>query len=551
MSFYPSFEYTAPQHEPVILRDYQFEAVWSIYEYFQKNDGNPLILMPTGTGKSLVIAGFIKQAMADFPGTRFLVLTHVKELLTQNFNELIKMWPNAPAGIFSAGLKSRDIDLDIIFGGIQSVANAVQKFGYRDIVFIDECHLLSPKAESTYQKVIAQLKRFNPKLKIIGLTATGFRLGLGMLTDGSGIFTDIALDLTTVECWNRFIAEGHLVPPIALKTAAVLDISNVGLIGDDYNKKQLEAAVDKDDINYAVTREFVRNGENRRCWLTFASGIAHAEHLAELQRSMGVNCAAIHTDMAPEERDRRYNAWLRGELRSVTNNNVLTTGVNNRMIDYIGMCRPTTSASLWVQMVGRGTRTFPGKLNCLVPDFARNAVKLGPVNDPCIPRKKGAGGGDPPIKLCDACGAYNHISARHCIQCGQPFEIKNKLHATPGDSELLRSDLPVTEMFGVVNATYVNHTSKKTGSMSIRIDYFCDNMKMYSEWINFSQEQNRLPLHKAHSWWRQRYNERNFPIPKTNDDALRVIYDYPPRRPSRLRIWTNKRYPEILGAVFE
>jgi len=195
-------------------RPYQEFAIGSLFSFFgTKRDGNPVIVMPTGTGKSIVIGGFIWQVMSTWPTQRIMMLTHVKELIAQNADKLHTMWPQAPLGIYSVGLKSRQSYYPITFAGIQSVVNLAPMFGHVDIIIIDECHTVSPNDDTSYQKFIADLKAINPNLRVIGLSATPYRLGLGMITEG-GIFTDIACDMTTLDAFNWFFDEGFLSPLI-------------------------------------------------------------------------------------------------------------------------------------------------------------------------------------------------------------------------------------------------------------------------------------------------------------------------------------------------
>ncbi|NDG48730.1 MAG: DNA helicase, partial [Rhodospirillales bacterium] len=103
------------------LRPYQRAAIEALYDYFAASDGNPLVVIPTAGGKSVVIAGFIREAIAAYAETRVLVLTHQRELISQNFMAMMRAWPEAPAGIYSAGLSRRDIRAQILFAGIQSI----------------------------------------------------------------------------------------------------------------------------------------------------------------------------------------------------------------------------------------------------------------------------------------------------------------------------------------------------------------------------------------------------------------------------------------------
>jgi DNA repair protein RadD len=200
-----------PTNSPVVLtttlgpnsikiRDYQEAAIESIFKYFEDgNTGNPLVALPTGTGKSIVITEFIRRAFTAYPKQRFMKLTHVKELIEQNYKTLRRIWPMAPAGIYSSGLRKRESHFPITFAGIASVVNCPELFGRIDLIFIDEAHLVSPKEGTMYQTFINKLKEVNPHLKVIGFTATHYRLGQGLLTEAGGLFTDVCFDLTSVQ----------------------------------------------------------------------------------------------------------------------------------------------------------------------------------------------------------------------------------------------------------------------------------------------------------------------------------------------------------------
>jgi DNA repair protein RadD len=545
-------------------RWYQSEAEYSILEYFANgNKGNPVIALPTGTGKSIVIGNFLRHIFGYWPNQRVMMLTHVKELISQNAEKLMKIWPNAPLGIYSAGLQSRDMAMPIVFGGIQSVAKVIKRsvkakdyvpaqlkhFGFRDLILIDECHLLGPNEDTMYQYVIAELKKINPNLKVIGFTATPYRLKQGMITD-EGLFTDIAYDMTGIEGFNRLIAEGFICPLIPKRTSVEIDVSNVGIMGGDFNNKQLSAAVDKDEITYAAVKEMIEQGHNRKAWLVFATSIENAEHIASMLQSFGIAAVATHSKLAPSENDSRIAAFKDGTIRALVNNNKLTTGFDFYAIDLIGMLRPTMSPGLWVQMLGRGTRPSPdtGKVNCLVLDFAGNTRRLGPINDPIKPRKPGKGQpGEAPVRICDACGVYNHASVRICVACGYEFPIETKIFATADASELLRIEAPIVEYFKVSKVLYNLHEKKdkeykRLSPPSIKVSYFCG-FQMFNEWVCL--EHSGLAGKRARDWWRQRHATEP---PLTTHEALQRVAEL--RVPSRIRVWTNKRYPEVLGHEF-
>lgn len=545
-------------------RWYQEEAEYSIFDYFgQGNTGNPVVAMPTGTGKSIVIGSFLRHIFGYWPNQRVLMLTHVKELIQQNAEKLLAMWATAPLGIYSAGLNSRDLILPIVFGGIQSVAKVIKRsiettdaipphmkhFGHRDLILIDECHLLGPNENTMYQYAIAELKKINPALKVIGFTATPYRLKQGMITD-EGLFTDICYDCTGVDAFNRLIAEGFIAPLIPKRTKVEIDVSNVGMVGGDFNNKQLAAAVDKDEVTYAAVKEMVEQGYDRQSWLVFGTSIENAEHIAAMLQSFGISAAATHSKLSAAENDERIAAFKSGQIRALVNNDKLTTGFDFPAIDLIGMLRPTLSPGLWVQMLGRGTRPSPdtAKGNCLVLDFAGNTRRLGPINDPIKPRKPGKGTpGEVPVRICENCGTYNHAAARFCCCCGVEFTFENKLFKTAGTEELLRSEAPVVEYFDVTRVFYQLHEKRdKNGVMisppSMKVSYICG-LQMFSEWVCL--EHSGFASKRARDWWKQRHQ---LDAPTTTYEALRRASEL--RVPKRVRVWTNRKYPEVLSHEF-
>lgn len=498
--------------------------------------------MPTGTGKSLVIGGFIHWAMTQWPRQRFLALTHVKELIEQNAEKLLKIWPTAPLGILSAGLKQRDTAMPIIFGGVATARNNVEALGHRDLLLIDEAHLLSPDQDTMYQLIIRQLREINPLLKVVGFTATGYRLGQGRIID-DGLFNDVCYDLTHFDAFNRLIAEGFIAPLVPKKTDVEIDVSNVGLNKGEFAQGQLQTQTEK--ITYKALQELCHHAATRRSWLIFCAGIENAEHSAEILRHFGVAAACVHSKLSDAENKRRYDAFRRGELRALTNNNKVTTGFDHPPIDLIGMLRPTLSPGLWVQMLGRGTRPSPetGKTDCLVLDFAGNTRRLGPINDPVIPRKKGEGTGEAPIRICDICGVYNHASARKCIACGNEFDFSPKILPTAGTQSLLRSDAPIVEYFNVDRVVYNKHM-KQGSPPSLKVSYICG-FQMFHEWICF--EHTGFAAKRAKDWYLQRFNPEILPEepPPTVDAILPKTRTL--RVPRKVRVWINKAHPEVLG----
>lgn len=536
------------------LRYYQTEAIQAFYDYFEKYEGNPVAALPTGTGKSLVIAEFLRGIFYESPAERILVLTHVKELIEQNHAELIACWPMAPAGIYSAGLGKKEVR-PITFAGIKSVVEKGILFGHTDLIIIDECHLISPEADSDYRSFIEELRVINSKVKVIGLTATPYRLGQGLLTEPvekkgvllPSLFTDICYDITGLAAFNRLIEEGFLCHLTPKKMATTIDVSEVKIRGGEFVAGELQAAVDKDEITYAACQEIIEQGANRKHWLIFGTGTKHCEHIVSCLESLGIPAACVHSKTSDADRLQIVKDFKSGKIRALVNNNIFTTGFNFKPVDLIAVLRPTSSPGLWVQMLGRGTRPSPetGKLDCLVLDFAGNTKRLGPINDPVIPRRKGSGeGGTAPVKLCPACGVYNHASVRICVTCQGEFSPpETDLKREASFEQLIVGASPQIEVYEVNSVNYRRYKNIHSNKpASLKIEYFCG-YRQFSDWICL--EHQGYPSKKARDWWRNASDDQETEPPKTVDAALENLQVL--QKPTHIRVWVNQKMPRILA----
>jgi len=559
-------------------RPYQTEATNSIWDYFRAEQGNPLVAMPTGTGKSVVIARFLQSVFIPYPTQRIILLTHVKELIQQNYEKLMMLWPFCPAGIYSAGLGEKNATCPITFAGIQSVWKKWMIFGHIDLVLIDEAHLLSPNDQTMYRAFLAGLKSVNPYLKVVGFTATPWRLGHGHLTDSSEdskgniippLFTDVCFDITTMDAFNRLIAEGYLLPLVPKKTKLELSTDGLHIRGGEFIEGEMQQLFDKDEITEAALREamHIAAEQNRKRWLIFASGVDHADHIGEMLDQFGVPTGVVHSKRAG--RDETIAAFKRGELTAVVNNNVLTTGFDYPGIDLIIVLRATASSVLWVQMLGRGTRPdyAPGfdlsqiggrlaaiaasdKQNCLVLDYARNTSRLGPVNDPVVPRRKGQGGGEAPVKECPKCECFVHASLRFCngilpngAPCDNEFTFEVKFKADAASDDLIKGEMPETAVFAVDHISIDEH--RKLGKPpSMKVSYYYG-YKSIAEYV--CPEHADWAGRKARKWWSERAGTE---FPESTAAAIDRIREA--QMPTHIRVWTNRKpYPEIMAFCFD
>lgn len=514
------------------LRPYQREAVDATYAYWAREGGSPLIELATGTGKSVVIATLIRELMASYPAMRILSLVHVRELVEQNALELLNLWPGAPVGINSAGLRRRDTAHPIIFASIQSVHRKAASLGRRDLILLDEAHLLPRHGEGMYHELINTMQATtSPDLRLWGCTATPYRLDSGRLDQGDGrLFDRIAYSYGVGEG----IRDGFLTPLVSKAGATQIDVSGVARRGGEFVAGALEAVADRDDVTRAAVQEIVRAGSSRRSWLIFASSVRHAHHVREAVRTHGVSCEVVSAETPDEERRALLAAFKAGTIRCLANMSVLTTGFNAPRVDLIAMLRPTLSTGLFVQMLGRGTRCVgpdykasmaAGKSDCLVLDFSGNVRRHGPVDDLSITT---SGGGtsravervapdDIAAEPCPTCLTYNSPRARLCVSCGEELKAEAR-HEAVADTTPVLSGLSIDDWRSVSRVAVSRHVKMAApdAPATLRVAYTCSR-KTFSEFLCFDHPAGSYPRRKAEAWWREKTSTA---IPASVDAAL-------------------------------
>jgi len=519
------------------LRPYQRRAVDDLFAYFENSDGNPVEILPTGAGKSLVLAVFIKELCQAYPDTRVIVLTHVAKLLKQNAEKLCAVWPEAPIGFYSASIGQKRIGAQVLFAGIQSIWKHAYKRQANDIILIDECHLISPKDTTRYRRFLADMRTINPHMRLAGLTASPWRLDSGMIYgQPESLFTDCCHETTIPE----LLEGGYLCPITTRRTGQELDTSGVKVRGGEFIAGDLARAVDRDEVTRACVDEIV--SLDMRPGLLFATGVQHAFHIMEEIQAQGYSCKVIHGDTPETQRDGWINELRAGRLDYLSNCGTLTTGVDIPELRMIGDLAPTKSPALHVQKLGRLMRLSPGKDVGVVLDFARNVDEHGPI-DLIKPKPKGQGGaGEAPVKTCEECGSKVHASARTCPDCGAAFpETPPTFQAVAGKGAILSTDIE-PQWLAVSEATYTIH--RKAGSPdSLKATYRCG-MVFHSEWICF--DHTGYARRKAEAWWTARGPN---PLPATT--ALAFERRAMLRTPSAIQVRPEGKYVRVIGYDFE
>lgn len=554
------------------LRPYQVEAKAALFQYWDKGGENPLVKLATGLGKSLLIADTAKDILHEYSKMRILMLVHTRELVRQNFEALLKTWPNAPVGVYSAGLGRKQVGRPITYGSIQSVYNKANALGHIDLVLIDECHLVPADGEGMYLQLLSDLHDREPDIRVAGFTATDYRLGSGRLTDDGRIFDKVVYSYDIGEG----VRDGWLAPLEGWAGEVEYDVTNVQRRGGEFVNSALEASVSGNEkVLEAACDELVQAGADRKSWLLFGSGIEHAFKIAEALRARGIEAATVTGETPTHERDRIFAAYKAGKLRALTGMNIFTTGFDASVIDLIALMRPTLSTGLYVQMMGRGTRTHgidlnvletpaqrlsailaSAKPNCRVLDYAGNIRRHGPVDAIFVRGKKptidtddaevAVAVGAVKAKKCPNCQMLLAIQARVCPSCG--FEIPHDpKHDAKSDKDVSPMSKPVEpDVANVIAWQFGKHVSKyrENAAPTMKVEYLAG-MAAVPEWIAF--EAGQYGRQKAENWWRMHKGE--WPVPATVDDAIARRHEL--HRPRVVTIVPNGKFLNIIDRGFD
>ncbi|AGR00175.1 DEAD/DEAH box helicase [Vibrio parahaemolyticus] len=359
------------------LRPYQADSVKAVIHYFRKHSTPAVIVLPTGAGKSLVIAELARLAKG-----RVLVLAHVKELVEQNHAKYEGY--GLKGAIFSAGLGRKETDQQVVFASVQSVVRNLDSFKNQfSLLVIDECHRVPDDKNSSYQKVITHLRELNPGIKVLGLTATPYRLGMGWIyqyhtrgqvrTEESRFFRDCIFELPI-----HYLLDENFLTPARMMDAPVLsyDFSQLKPANTGrYKEAEMDMVIDKAKrATPQIVEQIIQYARERKGVMIFAATVRHAQEIHGLLPEG--ETAIVIGDTPTPERDAIIQAFKNREIKYLVNVSVLTTGFDAPHVDLIAILRPTESVSLYQQIVGRGLRLSEGKNECLVLDYAGNSYDL-------------------------------------------------------------------------------------------------------------------------------------------------------------------------------
>ncbi len=536
------------------LRDYQTRAVDRLFDWWAKYPGvhaAPIVVMPTGAGKSVVIAEIVRRLFAQWPDhhPRTLVITPSKELAEQNAAKLAALLPDeVTVGLYSASLNRRDAHADVIVATIGSVYKRANDLGNIKCVLIDECHLVDTAGKGRYRQLIDELARLCT-FRVAGFTATPFRgNGIWLTAGDDPLFTGIA-DTITVE---ELLKQGHLAPlrPPAEAIATHVDVSGVATTSGDYNIAQLDERVRT--VLRPAAQEAIRLAAERRKWIAFLPTVESADIFRDMLREQGIAVETVTGETPKAEREAIINAFRAGQVRCLVTVLALATGFDVPDVDCVIWMRPTISPVLYVQGAGRGMRPAPGKTDCLWLDFTDTTERLGPVDSirgraPKSNRKRTAKT-ETGEKYCEFCGEPMPAIARFCTACGKMQPQNIKVAGSASTAPVLANQRK-PERRPVFEVRYRLWPGRDGKPPTLRIDYYGALRIIASEWKCF--EHTGTARRYAEQWWRQ---VSDAPVPDTIEQALAIIESQGVREPSAIDVVpnpSNPSYLQVAGRHFE
>jgi DNA repair protein RadD len=459
---------------------------------------------------------------------RVLILAHVKELLEQTASTIQRIAPNLSVGVYSAGLNSRNTSEPVIIAGIQSVYMRAEELGHFDLIIVDESHLLPPDGEGMYQTFLTAMREINPHIRLIGLTATPYRLKSGMLCGPDNLLDDICFEIGV----KQLIDEKYLCPLKTKGGRSKVDCSNLHIRAGEFIASEVEQLMDNADLVASACREIVMQTQNRHSVLIFAASVAHAEHVREtIRKFSGRECGIVTGETPSCERevllkrfkgeavDKNLFGDTLPQLKFLVNVNVLTTGFDAPNVDCVVLLRPTASPGLYYQMTGRGFRLHESKTDCLILDYGGNILRHGPVDAITVKDSREGQKGVAPMRECPHCQSIVHAAVKLCPDCGYAFsDPESKKHETEASEEGILSGGIEDSEYDVADVFYSVHTKKGADERTpktMRIEYRVGFDRYFSEWV--CPEHDGWPRKQFEKWWLERSDD---PLPETAQDAV-------------------------------
>jgi len=416
--------------------------------------------------------------------------------------------------------------------------------------------LIPTGGDGMYRQFLADAKLINPLVRVLGLTATPFRMDAGPICSPEHFLNTICYEIGV----RQLIDEGYLCPLISKAGAVKVDTSALHVRAGEFVAEEVEQLMDRDGLVQAACREIVEYTKDRHSCLIFAAGVKHGRHIVRVLREQhGVECGFVCGDTSATEREELIARFRRSQsgrlfdrepLKYLCNVNVLTTGFDAPNVDCVVLLRPTQSCGLYYQMVGRGFRLHPGKQNCLVLDFGGNIERHGPIDQIQPVEKRPSEGGPAPAKECPQCHSVVAAGFRTCPDCGHEFPPPDRQthEATATSAGVLSGQATDTEyeVLDVYYSVHIKRNADENAPRTMRVDYRVGLNQWISEWICVEHE--GYASQKAEAWWRRRSPD---PIPDSAERAVEIAEagGLCVTRRIKVRSVAGERFDRIVGYV--
>ena len=538
---------------PYTLRPYQEEMVAAAMAAIPR-DNFVLIQAATGAGKTIFFAELIRRLLAEWPSLRIGVLAHRAILIDQTRDKMMGVWPEAPIGVAcsSTGIQV-ETDQPVVIGSVQTLVRRMDETPPFDIVVIDEAHRIPPRNHnSQYRKWLEKMLEYNSKTRILGVTATPFRLGHGYIygdrckSGNENWFHDLHYRIGI----NELQATGYLCQYRAKETVNIsAELSKVHVSGE-YNLGELSDMMSNAVHIGSAVKALQEYGYDREHVIVFGVTIDHVTVLSRAFNSAGVSATLIHSMQPKDEREAALEQFRSGLTRVICSVGVLTEGFDEPATDCIICCRPTKSAALHVQMCGRGLRPYTGKTDVLILDLANNFRHHGDINDPDIsipgkPPEKTI----PPTKTCPKCAEVVPAGTRECPGCGYQWEAAQVevIDDLPemADVHLLKKDEAMEVI--VVEKEVDYHVSKAFNKM-VKIHLVClpkgrTKLVRLNHFLMFEPNAHPYARRKAVSWWERMIPA---PIPQSTQEAMMFEDDIIEAIPRKIKIMSDGKWWKVV-----
>lgn len=435
----------------IALRDYQLAAVQDVRQAFVAGKRAPLLVLPTGGGKTTIFSHITVSAIAK--ARTVYLLCHRAELVKQIAGTLARF--GCHHQVIAPGPIVRQCQVEqfkahgrtFVKPGATALVASVQTLVKRldaglpepDIIVVDEAHHLT--TESTWGKIVSRF----PRARLLPVTATPCRLdgkGLGI---GAGGFAD---DLVMGPTMRELIERGYLSPYRIFAPPNALDLTGVRTRAGDYAKDQLATALDKPSITGDAVQHYQRLAAGKRA-VAFCVSVAHAQHVAGEFAAAGIAAEFLDGTLDALERDRIIKRFEAGQTLVLSSCDIVSEGFDLPAIEVAILLRPTQSLSLYIQQVGRALRTFPGKREAIILDHVGAVVTHGLPDeerewslDGVKRNKRAANDNEPDVKIQTCTKCYTvHLPAPACPTCGHVYPVvARKVEQTEGTLQEITQD---------------------------------------------------------------------------------------------------------------